>query len=214
MSAADSDLQRGLEMLTRGELEAAFWHLKAAASAAPNDRRVRQTLRDFAEKAATCAAEMRHDASGCIRLNQLANEAFVLRAETIREAGDKALLRMVAFNLAAALHRLGRYEEARQHYEDALVLMPEDPDAAINLALLLSESGRADEAVALLTPFVERTPDSGRLVSHLIMALQQAGRFAEAIALASRAAQRFPELRLMYQGYYYRYSKDGERFTA
>lgn len=47
----------------------------------------------------------------------------------------------------SVLDRMGRRDEARAHYERALALDPESPDAHNNLGIALAQSGRLAEAV-------------------------------------------------------------------
>ena len=56
-----------------------------------------------------------------------------------------------------ALERLGRADEARQAYEAALALRPDDTDTRLRLALLLHASGQRDAAL----PHLERLARSG-----------------------------------------------------
>jgi hypothetical protein len=68
--------------------------------------------------------------------------------------------------------------------------------------------------VGLLAPHAARDSENRPLTAFLIRAFQQAGRYDEAMALIIEAADRFPDFTATYYGYYYRYTKGGEAFTA
>jgi len=57
------------------------------------------------------------------------------------------------------LAHLGRAREAQRHYEQALQLKPDDPDAHNNLGLLLARAGRLTEAIGHFEAALRSRPD-------------------------------------------------------
>jgi tetratricopeptide (TPR) repeat protein len=214
MYVGAADLLSAIDWLKRGELDKAFECLKAASEAVPVDPRLAPTLCEFALIACNQACANLQDAEESIRLNELAIAAYALRPDTPNNDYDCSILSMALFNLGATLSRLGREAEAMNCYRDLLALMPEHQAAAQNLAPLLVDANCAAEAVQFLFPIVTKFPENGPLTAQLIRALQEAGRMDEAVAIAKQAASRFPDLLVMYIGYYYRYTKGGVVLTA
>jgi tetratricopeptide (TPR) repeat protein len=214
MADGTADLSRGLDLLQRGEFDAAFQCLKAASAAVPRDPRLPGALRDFARLAGNRAGADWNNAAETIRLNALAIEAYALRADTPNDDHDRQILGMVFLNLGTTFDAIGQAAEAIKHYGNGLALMPDYVGVALNLAYLLVEANRAPEAVRLLSPLVAKFPENESLTAQLITALQQARQVDEAVALAKQAASRFPNLQAMYFGYYYRYTKGGAVLTA
>jgi tetratricopeptide (TPR) repeat protein len=74
--------------------------------------------------------------------------AVELLAEALRGQwrGDERSRQVATANLAAALLRLGRHQEALAPAQEAVDLAPEDPDTRFNLARTLELLGRREEA--------------------------------------------------------------------
>jgi spermidine synthase len=98
-------------------------------------------------------------------------------------------------NLAFALMQQGRIEEATQHYEQALRLKPDYPEAQNGLARLLAMLGPAEggdpiRAVTLAERACELTGNSNaNFLDTLAVAYAAAGRFNDAIATAQKAIE-------------------------
>jgi tetratricopeptide (TPR) repeat protein len=66
------------------------------------------------------------------------------------------------FNLAVALHRAQRHDEALAAYERAAVMNPEDADTHANIGWILVQTGRDAEGVRALQTAVRLDPDLER----------------------------------------------------
>ena len=86
------------------------------------------------------------------------------------------------FNHGNVLRKLRRLDEARQHYEQAIALNPNDPVARSNLAVTLAELNRPAEAESLLRETIQRFPNHAVAHANLGSVLLAQGRTAEAIA--------------------------------
>ena len=103
-------------------------------------------------------------------------------AERYFQAAVKGSPRDVALlnDLGIARDYLGRHDEARENYRQALAIAPGDVPSTVDLALSMGMSGQAQAAVALLAPLAS-APDASRGVRHnYAMVLAMAGRRAEA----------------------------------
>ncbi|HEV7302455.1 MAG TPA: tetratricopeptide repeat protein [Tepidisphaeraceae bacterium] len=89
----------------------------------------------------------------------------------------------VCFDLANALHQLGRRPEAAERYRQVLELDRRRADAWNNLGVLLSELNEPLEAIAALRKSLEVDPDYGRAQYNLADALEEAGRPYDALPL-------------------------------
>lgn len=106
-------------------------------------------------------------------------------------AADKHL-RAVAFgNLGSAYRQLGRLGQAKQYFEAALQLTPDQPLAMVGLGLIAQRNGDVPEAVRQYSHAMAVEPtDVGYLL--LANALQQEGYAAEANAIVERVARSSP----------------------
>ncbi len=85
------------------------------------------------------------------------------------------------FNLAAALQALGRREEARSEYREALRLRPGDPRVHNNLGAVLKSMGRVEEAIARFREALRLNPDYANAQFNLGSTLLAEGKTQEAI---------------------------------
>ncbi|MHC5003534.1 MAG: tetratricopeptide repeat protein, partial [Planctomycetota bacterium] len=94
---------------------------------------------------------------------------------------------------ADAVNRLGRRDEAIEHYRRVLEELPQQPTALLNLGeALLHAPGTRDESVEVLQRLSRLTPDDFRVHVNLAQALRLAGRLDEASASIDRAARLRP----------------------
>ncbi len=85
------------------------------------------------------------------------------------------------------LKALGRLEDARQAYKEALAHDPEAPDTLFNLALLCQDTGDLGESLALGLRVTELDPSNSAAFNNLGTTHQHLGQFEEA-AIAYRTA--------------------------
>ncbi len=96
-------------------------------------------------------------------------------------------------NLAAKLERSGKVAEAIAHYQEALHLVPDQPDVLNNLAWLLAtcpdpKVRNGTQAVALAQRACEQSQDHKTIyLGTLAAAYAEAGRFDDAITTAQKA---------------------------
>lgn len=99
-----------------------------------------------------------------------------------------------ALGLMGVLHSIYyRSAEALACFEDALVLVPDNPALSYNRAYCLAELGRYDEAEKILSDLSETAPQDG-MVWHLLgQVRQQMGRVEEALQPYQQAASLLPD---------------------
>lgn len=96
--------------------------------------------------------------------------------------------------LAGELAQLGRVEEARSAYLEALETLPEHPDALYGLARLARDyGGDVEEAEALATRLLERRPESPEVAVLVADLRARLGQFARARAVLEEALERSPD---------------------
>jgi Flp pilus assembly protein TadD len=78
-------------------------------------------------------------------------------------------------NLGDALKKAGRFEEAGPHFERALALQPDYPDALNNLATIYNSSGRKEEAMRLLSQALALNPGHLQARSNLAITFYERG---------------------------------------
>ena len=102
----------------------------------------------------------------------------------------------------AALDQQERYAEARQHYDRALRITPNDPNVLANIGLSHALSGDAATAEGWLRKAAAMPNASDSVRQNLMLILQLQGKTGEAQALQGAArvqsAQRAPQLRSGY----------------
>jgi tetratricopeptide (TPR) repeat protein len=131
-------------------------------------------------------------ASGAAHLAEGRAEAAI---ETWRQALALAPDHVdIRFDLACAVQRLGRIDEATRLLEYVLAREPDRVEALNNLGSARGNQGRHDEAAALIERALRHQPDHpGALCNYGIVRYEQ-GRIDEAVALAERALGGNPDL--------------------
>jgi serine/threonine protein kinase/Flp pilus assembly protein TadD len=99
----------------------------------------------------------------------------------------------VRHNLAMALRRAGRLDEAAAAFRQAIALKPEYPAAHSGLGLVLLDKGRPDEAAAAFRQVVRLKPGSADAHYDLGNALRVKGDLDEAIAAYRQALRLKPD---------------------
>ena len=97
-------------------------------------------------------------------------------------------------NLALALKKAGRMQEAVDHYEDALRIRPDEPGAHNGLGNALLQVGKNQEAIGHYEQALRLRPDYAEAHGNLGLALMQAGRIPEAIEHLERAVRLKPNV--------------------
>jgi tetratricopeptide (TPR) repeat protein len=98
-------------------------------------------------------------------------------------------------NLGLLHHRLGRYEDARRHYEVALAADPSCAEAAYNLGSLHDDLGDLPQAVVWYRRALEVRPDYADAHFNLASALERRGDGAVARRHWTRYVELDPESR-------------------
>jgi tetratricopeptide (TPR) repeat protein len=112
---------------------------------------------------------------------------------TIQLTSDVGLLAATYSNLGTAYRNLGEDEKARDNYDQALRLNPNQSNAYLGLGQLLEKQSQLDNAIQNYSKSVELRPtDKGfMLLGH---ALESAGRRPEALAAYQAALKLSPEM--------------------
>ena len=95
--------------------------------------------------------------------------------------------------LAVRYHRLGRTEDAIEHFDEALRLEPDFVVAHYNYGTVLAANGRLEDAVGHLRRVVAIEPDHAAASNNLGGVLQSLGRVEEALGHYRRAAELAPD---------------------
>ena len=164
----------GGALLLLGKPDEAYSHFQAAAEINPHDPMSRSNLGAYLQE---------H--------GQLA-EAMEQYNRTISLTSDAGLLAATYANLGTAYRKLGEDEKARDSYDQALRLNPNQSNAYLGLGQLLEKQNQLDEAIRNYSKAVELRPtDTGfMLLGH---ALESAGRRPEALAAYQAALKLSPE---------------------
>ena len=86
----------------------------------------------------------------------------------------------ITFDLAQAMHHLGRREEAAERYRQIVEADPDHADAWNNLGVLLAEQERPAEACEAFRRAVSANPENDLAHYNLADALDEVGRYEEA----------------------------------
>jgi tetratricopeptide (TPR) repeat protein len=165
----------GGALLLLGKPDEAYSHFQAAAQINPADPMSHSNLGAYLQE---------H--------GQLA-EAIEQHKQTISLTSDAGLLAATYANLGAAYRKLGQDDKARDSYDQALRLNPNQSNAYLGLGQLLEKQNRLDEAISNYSRSVELRPtDTGFLL--LGHALESAGRRPEALAAYQAALKLSPDL--------------------
>ena len=100
------------------------------------------------------------------------------------------------YDLSAALHRQGRYQEALAAADEAVRLRPDHADGHTARGLNLERLGRLEAALAAFERALEIEPDSARAHLNRGVVLQRQGRLGEARAAYECAVRRAPRYAL------------------
>ncbi len=103
-------------------------------------------------------------------------------------------------NQGAALHRQGKLEEARAHYQAVLARDPDQADALHLLGGVEKAQGRLDRAIALIRKAIEASPREPVYWSNLAAALLDAGQAQAALEASAEALARLPDLAEAHRG--------------
>ena len=98
------------------------------------------------------------------------------------------------FEIGSYLGNLGHTKDARDLYEKAAKLRPDDSRIAVNRALLDLDDGKVDEAVSALAGVVRDEPDNALASYNLGAALLARGDSAAAVDELKRAVELDPDL--------------------
>jgi Tfp pilus assembly protein PilF len=104
------------------------------------------------------------------------------------EPGDEDL----HYNLAIALAKLGKTEEAKKHYAEALQIFPDHGEARNNLGNLLMKENKLNEAIDQFREAVRIVPGNASFHNNLGTAFGRQGNVAEAIKEFSEAVKLTP----------------------
>jgi protein O-GlcNAc transferase len=96
------------------------------------------------------------------------------------------------FQLGRGLATAGQDEEAMPHFEEALKLNPELPDAALQLAMAEQRLGKQQESIPFFQKAVEREPRNAQALTNLGLALTETGKAKDAIPYLERALAETP----------------------
>ena len=110
--------------------------------------------------------------------------------ELVKEEPNDAPLQN---NLAVALARAGRFEEAIPHYQKGLEINPQYYSIHNNLGMALFSTGRVDDAIREYEKGLEIYPDMAELHNNLGRALAQTGQLEEAVKHFERAVNIQPD---------------------
>jgi Flp pilus assembly protein TadD len=99
-------------------------------------------------------------------------------------------------NLANALAREGKSQDAIVHYTEALRINPKAEDVHNNLAVILAQQGKLEEAIAQYTDALSIKPDYAEAHNGLGYAFATQGKISEAIAQYAVALRLKPDFQL------------------
>ncbi len=165
----------GGALLLLGKPEEAYSHFQAAAELNPNDPMSRSNLGAYLQE------------------HGKLSEAMEQYDRTIQLTSDAGLLAATYANLGTAYRNLGEDEKARDSYDQALRLNPNQSNAYLGLGQLLEKQSQLDNAIQNYSKSVELRPtDEGfMLLGH---ALESAGRRPEALAAYQAALKLSPKM--------------------
>ncbi len=165
----------GGALLLLGKPDEAYSHFQAAAEINPVDPMSRSNLGVYLQEHGRLP------------------EAMEQYNRTISLTSDAGLLAATYANLGAAYRKLGEDEKARDSYDQALKLNPNQSNAYLGLGQLLEKQNRLDDAISNYSKSVELRPtDTGFLL--LGHALESAGRRPQALAAYQAALKLSPDL--------------------
>ena len=165
----------GGALLLMGKPDEAFPHFQVAAEINPKDPMSHANLGAYLQE------------------HGRLTEAIEQHNRAISLTSDAGLLASTYSNLGTAYRKLGEDEKARESYDQALRLNPNQSNAYLGLGQLLEKQNRLDEAISNYSRAIELRPtDTGFLL--LGHALESAGRRSEALAAYENAVKLSPDL--------------------
>jgi Flp pilus assembly protein TadD len=171
-AALDVLLEMAAALQAAGRHDQALEFLKRGEQVAPDDHHV------LVEQGKTLADLGRLDEA----------ERVLRRAARVRDAAAE-------YNLGTVMDHLGRADEARTHYEQALAIDPFHVRAMNNLAVMHDMGGDSAAAIGLLSRALQIDPEDPEVLSNLGTAFINQRRYADArrvlesaVALDPRAA--------------------------
>jgi protein O-mannosyl-transferase len=158
----------GAELMDRGKFQEAMAHFQAAAAINPSDAFSQLDL-------------------GVCEKRQGNIKGAVERYETVLRLSADPSLRSTAFgNLGSIYRTSGDYVHARENYDSALRLLPDNKFALIGLGLIAQKTGDLTHAVDYYSHAVNAEPSDTEYLL-LAQALTKAGRAREAQAAYGQA---------------------------
>lgn len=175
-------LDQAAGLVRDGDLRRAVDVLRSSPSAAVHD--LAGTLRgltpDRGAAAVTVLERMRQPL-----MDQAISEfkaSLEINADNVQATG----------NLAVAMHRLGRYDEALAYWQALMAHGTATPDDRYGMGLTLEALGRTDEAVADYREILEESPGHLAARLHLGQLLAAGGRHEEATEQFKYLVERYP----------------------
>jgi Flp pilus assembly protein TadD len=166
----------GGALLLLGKSDEAYPHFEAAAEINPRDPMSHSNLGAYLQERG--------------RLTEAIGEYNT----AIRLTSDRGLLAANYANLGLAYREIGEEAKARENFDQALRLNPNQFNAYLGLGRLLERQGKLDDAIFNYSRLVELRPtDQGYL--RLGHALQMASRPGEALAAYQEALKISPDLK-------------------
>jgi tetratricopeptide (TPR) repeat protein len=158
----------GAELINQGKLQEAMAHFEAAAAINPRDA--------FSQLDLGVCEKRQGNIKGAIERYQTA----------LRLSADSSLRATAYGNLGSIYRTAGDYVQARENYDSALRLLPDNKFALIGLGLIAQKTGDLAHAVDYYTRAVKADPSDAEYLL-LAQALVKAGRASEAQVAYSQA---------------------------
>jgi len=166
----------GGALLREGKPDAAFAHFEAAAQINPRD-------------------PMSHNNLGVyFQTHGRLNDAIAQYQSVIALTSDAGLLAQTYANLGAAERTLGEDAPARENFNRAIGLNPDQSTAWLGLGLLEQKQGNLQDTIRDLSRAAQLHPSAENLL-YLGRALEQAQRPSDALAAYEQALKLDPEMK-------------------
>ena len=131
---------------------------------------------------------------GYVATQQGYHEQAYTDYKTALEKASTTTLRFQALvGMASAASALGRLDESRELYEQALEIRPNDPDVLFSLGLTAKEQGRFQEAASLFAKAAVQDASMGEALVELGVVYEILGLHTEAADACWRAVSVIPE---------------------
>jgi tetratricopeptide (TPR) repeat protein len=166
---------QGGALVMEGNADQAFPHFEAASRINPQDAMSRMNIGAY------------------LQSHSHIDEAITQYKTAIGLTSDVGLRAQAYANLGGAQRALGEDEAARESFDEALLLNPNQASAWVGKGLLARKQGRLDEAIDDFSRGVAVQP-TGEHYFDLGRSLQQAGRLPEAAGAYRRALKLSPNL--------------------